>query len=110
VKAPPKKKEERSGAQRPVFWAGLPHTKDTFGVLSGETSHLALPWLFGGSEWSFSATRSKHHLIFRQPLRAVAGALADLFRRTSAGCTTKVGVWSSTTCSVAVIEGLFGSF
>jgi hypothetical protein len=73
-------------------------------VVSGEISHLALHWLFGGSKWSFSVTRCKHHLIFRTPLRAVAGALAHLFGPTSPGCTAKGGVSTSTTCSVAVIE------
>jgi hypothetical protein len=46
----------------------------------------------------------QHHLIFRPPLRAVAGTLAHLFGPTSAGCTTKGGVSTSTTCSVAAIE------
>jgi hypothetical protein len=41
---------------------------------------------------------------FRTPLRAVAGTLAHLFGPTSAGCTAKGGVSTSTTCSVAVIE------
>jgi hypothetical protein len=39
---------------------------------------------------------------FRTPLRAVAGTLAHLFGPTSAGCTAKGGVSTSTTCSVAV--------
>jgi hypothetical protein len=43
-------------------------------------------WLFGGSKWSFYVTRCKHRLIFRAPLRAVAGTLAHLFVPTSAGC------------------------
>ena len=73
-------------------------------MVSGEIFHLALHWLFGGSKWSFSVTRCKHHLIFRTPLRAVAGTLAHLFGPTSAGCTAKGGVSTSTTCSVAVIE------
>jgi hypothetical protein len=69
------------------------------GVHYGEIFHLALHWLFGGSKWPFSATRCKckHHLIFRQPLRAVAGTLAHLFGPTSAGCTAKGGVSSSIT-------------
>ena len=73
-------------------------------MVSGEIFHLALHWLFGGSKWPFSATRCKHHLIFRTPLRAVAGTLEHLFGPTSAGCTAKGGVSTSTTCSVAVIE------
>ena len=73
-------------------------------MVSREIFHLALHWLFGGSKWSFSVTRCKHHLIFRTPLRAVAGTLAHLFGPTSAGCTAKGGVSTSTTCSVAVIE------
>jgi hypothetical protein len=48
--------------------------------------------------------RCTHHLIFRTPLRAVAGTLAHLFGPTSAGWTAKGGVSTSTTCSVAVIE------
>jgi hypothetical protein len=46
----------------------------------------------------------EHHLIFRKPLRAVAGTPAHLFGPTSADCTAKWGVSTSTTCSVAVIE------
>ena len=42
--------------------------------------------------------------FFRTSLRAVGNTLADLFRPTSADCTTKGGVSSSTVCSVPVIE------
>jgi hypothetical protein len=73
-------------------------------VVSGEIFHLALHWLFGGSKWQFSVTRCRRHLIFRTPLRAIAGTLAHLFGPTSAGCTAKGGVSTSTACSVAVIE------
>jgi hypothetical protein len=55
-------------------------------------------WLCSG----FS--RCRHHLFFRTPLRAVAGTLAHLFGPTSAGCTAKGPVSSSTGCSVAVVK------
>ena len=73
-------------------------------MVSGEIFHLALHSIFSGSKWPFSATRCKHHRIFRKPLRAVAGTPAHLFGPTLAGCTAKGGVSTSTTCSVAVIE------
>jgi hypothetical protein len=50
-------------------------------------------------------TRCKHQLLFRTPLRAVAGTLAHLFGPTSAdGYTAKGAVSSSTVCSVAVVK------
>jgi hypothetical protein len=56
----------------------------------------------------FSVTRCKHHLIFRTPLRAVAGTLAHFFldqlRLRVAVPRQGGGVSTSTACSVAVIK------
>jgi hypothetical protein len=44
------------------------------------------------------------HQLFRTLLPAVAATPADLFGPTSAGCTAKGGVSTSTACSVAVVN------
>jgi hypothetical protein len=77
-------------------------------MVSGEKKHLALLWLCRWLKMIILRDEVQappaFSYVYHTSLRAVAVTLADLFGPTSAGCTAKGGVSTSTACPVAVVK------